>query len=91
MVARISIRCEHCNDGFDVRPDLRGGITNCPSCGKATQVEGTQDPLWNWVCAAGMIAGLGIGYVVSLANGPIAGSLVVVGWIAVGWLITRLL
>ena len=39
--------CEHCAERFEAPARSAGGVTNCPSCGKATQVPGGTDVLWN--------------------------------------------
>jgi len=68
---------------------LTGGITNCPECGKATEVGGLDDPLWRLSQVGGLLLAAGIGVACYLSLGP------TVGWIAgvvsaLGlWLISR--
>jgi uncharacterized paraquat-inducible protein A len=42
----IHVDCEHCGRSFDVADTLAGGLSNCPSCGKATSVPGLHDPYY---------------------------------------------
>ena len=41
----VRARCT-CGHWWFVGKDLVGGLTNCPRCGKATQVEGLRDGFW---------------------------------------------
>ncbi len=59
---------------WQVAEELVGGLTNCPRCGKATQIEGLRDPFWRviqvgavvvWVLAvAAIYAQGGLGWAV---------------------------
>ena len=42
---QLEARCS-CGHLWFVAPELAGGLTNCPRCGKATQVKGLRDPFW---------------------------------------------
>ena len=42
----IDAFCQSCGARFDVPKDKAGAIVNCPECGKAVEVEGTNDLLW---------------------------------------------
>ncbi len=46
MSIRVSCKC---GNRFDVADSLAGGITNCPKCEQATQVEGLVDPMWTFL------------------------------------------
>ncbi len=76
----IEARCT-CGHRWQAADDLAGGLTNCPRCGTATQIEGLRDPFWRviqvaaivgWVLAVAAIhtqAGLGWAIVGGLALG----------------------
>lgn len=73
------VTCEHCAHFFEVEESLVGGITNCPSCGKATDIPGLNDPwfrvaqlvmavVWALVTAwAFTLGGLGAAVIVGVA------------------------
>ena len=68
---------------------LAGGITNCPNCGRATQVAGLRDPLWRLLQIGGAVLLLVVGALVLHFQGPLAASLTVVIGAAVLWLVSR--
>jgi hypothetical protein len=41
----VPVTCD-CGHHWHVSPDLVGGLTNCPHCGKAAAVAGLRDPFW---------------------------------------------
>ena len=84
---RITVRCQHCVSVFEVGPELVGGITNCPDCGRATQVGGLRDPLWRGLQLGWLLLALGVGVLLSLAHGVGLGSSVGVGLLLLGWLL----
>ena len=83
------VRCEHCGHLFEADSKLVGGYANCPQCGKATAVEGLRDPLWRlWQVGAAV----GVVIAAALAGaafGPAPAAGVLVGGLALAWLISR--
>ena len=65
--------CKHCGNTFEIDGDLAGGITNCPSCGKATEVQGLRDPIWRLAQAGGLavaiVVGVAVGYAANSYDG----------------------
>ena len=83
------VHCEHCGQMFEVAATLVGGITNCPECGKATQVTGLRDPLWRILQIGGVALVIAIACVLYVTSGlPAAITSVGVGATAL-WLISR--
>ena len=39
----IDVDCAHCGRFFEAADSMAGGLTNCPACGKATEVPGLRD------------------------------------------------
>lgn len=88
MTRAASCACGH---EFEVKDDLAGGITNCPRCGKAVEVEGLRDPAWRLlqaVAAAGWAAATAAAY---FAWGVAGAAAVAAGLAAVLWLLSRAL
>ena len=56
-MAEVSVDCP-CGHRFEVRKSLRGGLANCPGCGKAAPVPGGPEPLF-WLILGGAVIGLG--------------------------------
>jgi len=83
----IEVECERCGGFFEAADSLAGGLTNCPACGKATEVPGLRDKffrviqvgmavVWALLTAIGWSAGgwagaLGVGFGVALLIGLI--------------------
>ena len=65
------VDCEHCGQPFECADTLAGGLTNCPSCGKATPVTGLRDPYFRLLQ-------------VVIATGW--ALLITIGWFAGGWM-----
>jgi len=80
-----------CGNEFEVVDDLAGGITNCPRCGKAVEVEGLRDPLWRLLqlaAAVGWASATAAAYV----NWGVGGAAVTALCLgAVLWLVSRAL
>lgn len=49
-----------CGLRFQVADSLKGGIANCPACGKAVAVQGGPEPLFWILFAGGAAAVLGL-------------------------------
>jgi len=80
-----------CGNEFEVADDLLGGITNCPRCGKAVEVEGLRDPAWRLLqvaAAAGWASATAAAYF-SWGAGGAALTALCVG--AILWLVSRAL
>jgi hypothetical protein len=81
----IEVDCP-CGASFPASDELAGGITNCPSCGKAVDVPGLRDPFWR-VCQVGAaIVWAGVTAVVFVQSGPLPG--VLTGVILAGVILT---
>lgn len=71
-MGQVTVHCERCGHRFDVAGELAGSIQNCPSCGRATEVDGSFDPVWD---AARVVAAFAALIAVGLAwsaFGPLA-------------------
>jgi hypothetical protein len=80
-----------CGHEFDVAEDLAGGVTNCPRCGKAVEVQGLRDPAWRLLqagAAAVWACGTAAAYFAWGALGAVATALALA---AVLWLLSRAL
>ena len=55
---------------------MRGGIANCPTCGKATSVEGGAEPLFKVLVGLGVVALLAAGLLAWKLAGIMAGVMV---------------
>jgi hypothetical protein len=80
-----------CGNEFEVADDLAGGITNCPRCGKAVEVEGLRDPAWRLLQAAAAIGWAGATAAAYVSWGVGGAALAAVGLGAVLWLVSRAL
>jgi len=72
----IDVECEHCLKLFDAEESMAGGLVNCPSCGRATEVPGLRDA-WYRVVQAGMVAGWAVLTAIGWTAGGLTGALVV--------------
>jgi hypothetical protein len=86
----IDVRCSSCSNFFVVGSGLGGALTNCPKCGRATEVPGLRDPLWRLIQ-------LGIGGAALLAGaycwmvvGPVTGLAAAAATLGLGWAFSRL-
>ena len=81
--------CEHCKHMFEVANALMGGITNCPECGKATEITGLNDPMWRLAQIGGLALAIAIGiaceYSIGHGVGWFAGAIAAAGL----WLLGR--
>ena len=84
----VAVDCA-CGAMFEAPDSLAGGITNCPSCGKAVSVPGLRDPLWRLLQLGAAVAWAGITAVAFLAGGPAAGIVTAVGLALLLWLISK--
>lgn len=83
----VPAQCSACGHRFEAANDLVGGITNCPSCGKAVTIEGLRDPFWSllkWLGIAAWVVivvwtyvdvGWGLALVFALIGGVLLGLL----------------
>ena len=84
------VSCEHCSHLFEADEKFVGGYTNCPQCGKATPVEGLRDPLWRMWQVGVVVAVVLAAGITGAAFGPALAAGVLVGGLALAWLISRL-
>lgn len=68
---------------------MAGGLVNCPSCGRATEVPGGVDTLWNVVVAA-VFAGTVVVVVIAYMGGGWTAALMALGVCSMVGLIARL-
>ena len=87
---QIETRCEHCGHVFDVEESLKGGITNCPQCGKATEVAGMNDVAWDVIRIASFGGALVLGIAVGTVAGPLIGAGVTIGALALVWVLFKI-
>jgi len=83
--------CGQCGERFVVARDLVGGITNCPRCGRAVEVEGLNDPLWRMAQVGAAIFVAVVGAVAYGTGGVIAAVVAVIVSAGVLWLVSRAL
>ena len=50
----VPVTCD-CGHTWYVSPDLVGGLTNCPHCGKAAEVAGLRDPFWRVIQVVALV------------------------------------
>ena len=87
----IDVRCTSCSNLFVVGSELGGALTNCPKCGRATEVPGLRDPLWRLI----QLSILGLAFLAGsycwMVVGPYAGLAAAAATLGLGWGLTRLL
>ncbi len=71
---QIRARCA-CGHLWYVAQDLAGGLTNCPRCGKATQVDGLRDPLWRVLQGAAALGWVVVVVLLYANTGPLGALL----------------
>ncbi len=84
----IPVRCD-CGHQFEAASGLAGGLTNCPRCGRATEVPGLRDPLWRLWQALGVVAVVGAAALGLRFFGPAAAIGCGLAGVALLWLISR--
>ena len=88
---QAEVHCGRCGATFTVDERIAGGVTNCPRCGKATNVPGLRDPLWRLV-QFGIVSLAVVALVVGWSQGAALGGAVAgLAVLAAGWLVTRAL
>lgn len=84
-------QCDHCGHRFEVADDLAGGITNCPDCGKATEVQGSHDPLWRMAKIGGVLLIGAVAYGVYRHSGAVDAALAAIFSTLILWIVSRAL
>lgn len=86
----IDVRCSSCANLFVVGSKLAGALTNCPTCGRATEVPGLRDPLWRLI----QWGFLGAAFLASaycwMEMGPVMGLAAAIVTLGLGWAVSRL-
>lgn len=65
----VETRCTHCEHTFELSHRLAGSLQNCPSCQRATQIEGDYDPVWKFASLGARLAVLVVFSVILSLNG----------------------
>ena len=86
----VEVSCG-CGAVFDANDRLAGGVTNCPSCGRAVDVPGLRDPAWRAIQALALVAVAGVGAVAYARGGVGAAAIAILIAGAALWLISRAL
>ncbi len=73
-MSEVGVTCP-CGRRFRVPASLKGGLANCPDCGKAAPVRGGPEPLFCFLLCIGILLVLGISAVAWAAGGPVAGGI----------------
>lgn len=72
---QIEVYCPHCTEQFTAPTSMKGGLANCPACGRAVPVGGGPEPLFWALFSLGVAAVLLISGVSFAAAGPVGGIL----------------
>jgi hypothetical protein len=88
MTVEVACACGH---PFEVGKGLRGGITNCPRCGRAVDVPGLNDPLWRLAQAGAAFVWAGATAVAFVEGGAVIGLVTATGLALLLWLLSRAL
>lgn len=86
----IDVHCEHCGRRFEVPKELKGGITNCPHCGKANEIEGLNDPVWLLIRGGSAVGAILFGVAIGAVAGPAVGVAAGVAGLGAIWLLFKL-
>jgi hypothetical protein len=73
-VSEIPVTCS-CGNRFQVSESFKGGLVNCPQCGKAAAVSGGPEPLFWVLLAIGVAFVLGLSGLLWAGVGPLAGGI----------------
>jgi hypothetical protein len=73
MTEEVDVACG-CGERFRAPPSLKGGLANCPGCGKATAVRGGPEPLFWVLLSLGIAAVLGVSGALWAFGGAAAGG-----------------
>ena len=85
MTTPVEVTCRHCLLRFKAARSLKGGLTNCPQCGKATEVPGGPEPLFWALLGGGGLVVLAVAYLVAQLYGAAAGlAVVLLGAVVIG-------
>ncbi len=74
MTGGVGVACG-CGERFSVPASLKGGLANCPRCGKATAVRGGPEPLFWLLFSIGVAVVLGASGAIWAFGGPAAGGI----------------
>lgn len=74
MSEEVAVSCP-CGGRFQVPASLKGGLANCPACGKATPVRGGWEPLFWLLLSIGVALVLGISAALWAAAGAAAAGI----------------
>lgn len=85
MTATEPTQCPHCRTPAEIDAHFRGGIVNCPKCGRALEVPGRRDATWFAVRIAGVALAVAIGVLVGQHVGAVFG--VMAGGVSLGFLL----
>lgn len=72
----VPVDCSECGEPFEVPKSLRGGLANCPRCGKAVKVADGPEPLFIAIVASGLIVAGLLSVMAFWLFGPLIGGIV---------------
>jgi len=65
----MDVYCEHCGHLFQIPESMKGGMFNCPECGKLQSAgRHWHDSIWSACYWGGVILGSGLG-IAAILNG----------------------
>jgi len=79
MTRAVEFACDHCGADCRAPAAATGGIVNCPTCGRATEVPGLRDPFWRLLKLGAILLIAGATTAVYLRLGLLPAVLVAVG------------
>jgi len=75
VTEEVGVSCP-CGSQFQVPASFKGGLANCPKCGRAAPVRGGPEPLFWILLSAGVGLVLAVSAIAWLAGGAAAGGIV---------------
>ena len=71
----VPVDCSECGEPFEVPKSLRGGLANCPRCGKAVKVADGPEPLFIFFVTLGLIGSGLLSATAFWLFGPLVGGI----------------
>ena len=73
---RIEVTCPECCKTFHVPASMKGGVSNCPHCGRLTSLPARFEPLYWGLVGCGFLTVLVLSGLAFLISGPMGGGIV---------------